>query len=250
MSQSTESTTESNPFTKPGFIIAAALVVALIAAAVVIFLLPNGQGNAQPAPASSGSSNSASPSASAGPGKSVCGLSASSETALGTAPDTKWVLVGKMATPTEPETFGPGVTDKDGFRSCFSRSPTGALYSAVNLVALGSSKSPEMNVKLADKMMVPGTGRDAARKQAATLDTSTGPNESIQVKGFILKSYTPTDANVDIAFQTPAGGFVHAVLPLQWVDGDWKVKVSDTGQLINEVAAVRDLSGFIPWSGV
>ena len=40
MSESTESTTERNPFTKPGFIISAALVVALIAAAVVIFFLP------------------------------------------------------------------------------------------------------------------------------------------------------------------------------------------------------------------
>ena len=33
MSQSTESTPEANPFTKPGFIIAAALVVALLAGA-------------------------------------------------------------------------------------------------------------------------------------------------------------------------------------------------------------------------
>ena len=55
MSQSTESTTESNPFTKPGFIIAAALVVALIAAAVVIFLLPKGQDTAQPAPGTTAS---------------------------------------------------------------------------------------------------------------------------------------------------------------------------------------------------
>ena len=76
MSQSTESTTESNPFTKPGFIIAAALVVALIAAAVVIFLLPKGQDTAQPAPgtAASGNSATASPSATADAGKSVCGL--------------------------------------------------------------------------------------------------------------------------------------------------------------------------------
>ncbi|MDQ1621618.1 MAG: hypothetical protein QOH19_36, partial [Actinomycetota bacterium] len=99
MSQSTESTTESNPFTKPGFIIAAALVVALIAATVVIFLLPKGQGNAQPAPAPAepGSSATASPSASATAGASVCGRPASSETALGTAPETKWELVGTMA---------------------------------------------------------------------------------------------------------------------------------------------------------
>lgn len=90
MSQSTESTTESNPFTKPGFIIAAALVVALIAAAVVIFLIPKGQGNAQPAPTESSSSATASSSASSASGKSVCGLPASKETALGTAPKSKW----------------------------------------------------------------------------------------------------------------------------------------------------------------
>lgn len=252
MSQSTESTTESNPFTKPGFILAAALVVALIAAALVIFLLPKGQDNTQAAPAPSPDATSAAPpTTSADPaGKSICGLPSSTETALGTAPKSKWELVGKMAVPTDPKTSGPGLTDSDGFRSCFARSPTGALYSAVNLVALGSSKSQEMNVRLADKLMVPGAGRDAAKKEAAALETSKGPDESIQVKGFVLKSYTPADTNVDLAFQTPAGGLVHAVLPLQWVDGDWKVKVSDAGKLINDVAVLRDLSGFIPWSGV
>jgi hypothetical protein len=103
MSQSTESTTESNPFTKPGFIIAAALVVALIAAAVVIFLLPKGQDTAQPAPGTAASANpvAASPSATADAGKSVCGLPSSTETALGAAPKSEWELVGKMAAPTD-----------------------------------------------------------------------------------------------------------------------------------------------------
>ena len=91
MSQSTESTTESNPFTKPGFLIAAALVVALIAAAVVIFLLPKGQDTAQPAPGTTASvtPGTASPSATADAGKSVCGLPSSTETALGTAPNSR-----------------------------------------------------------------------------------------------------------------------------------------------------------------
>ena len=106
MSQSTESTTESNPFTKPGFIIAAALVVALIAAAVVIFLLPKGQGNAQPAPAESSSAAAASPSASAVAGKSVCGLPASAETALGKAPasevGTRWNYGGPDRSQSRP----------------------------------------------------------------------------------------------------------------------------------------------------
>ncbi|RNL59185.1 hypothetical protein [Arthrobacter oryzae] len=248
MSQSTESTTESNPFTKPGFIIAAALVVALIAAAVVIFLLPKGQDNAQPAPGTAVSANpaTASPSATADAGKSVCGLPSSTETALGAAPKSKWELVGKIAAPTDPKTFGPGVTDEDGFRSCFAKSPTGALYAATNILAMGSSGDPVLNRKATDQLLMPGPGRDIARADSSSKSTS---NSTVQFRGFVIKSYSPSAANVDIAFQTDKGLLGHAVLPLQWADGDWKLAIADSGQLINEIAQLRDLSGFIPWSG-
>lgn len=249
MSQSTESTTESNPFTKPGFIIAAALVVALIAATIVIFLLPKAQSNAQPAPAPAESSSAAaSPSASAEAGSSVCGLPASSETALGSAPKTNWELVGRMATPTDSETFGPGVTDESGIRSCFAHSPTGALYAAVNIVAMGSSTLDE--VKLAERLLVPGTGRDAAIKEAQTRNSSTGTSESAQIRGFILKSYSPTEADVDLAIQLQNGALAHSVLSLRWMDGDWKVKPSDDGQIFTGTAQLSDLGDFIDWSGV
>ncbi|WP_427008496.1 hypothetical protein [Pseudarthrobacter sp. H2] len=251
MSESTHSTTGPSPFTRPGFIISAALVVALIAAVVVIFFLPKGNSTAQQSPASSSAGASSAPAKSAdAAGKSICGLPSSAETALGAAPKSKWELIGKMAAPTDPKTFGPGLTDDSGFRSCFAHSPTGAVYSAVNLVVLGSSKSQEMNIKLADKLMAPGAGRDAAKQQATTLDPSTGSSETVQVRGFLLKSYMPTEANVDLAFETSGGKLFHAVLPLQWLDGDWKVKVSDAGQLINDVARLSDMSGFISWAGV
>ncbi|RNL51832.1 hypothetical protein [Arthrobacter oryzae] len=250
MSQSTESTTESNPFTKPGFIIAAALVVALIAAAVVIFLLPKGDSNAQPAPAASPESASAAPTKSADAvGKSVCGLPSSTETALGTAPKSKWELVGKMAAPTDPKTFGPGVTDGDGFRSCFANSPTGALYAAANMIALGSSGTQD-EFKLAEKFLVPGPGRDAAIKAAKTRTSAAGSGETAQVSGFLIKSYSPTEADVDLAIKLPNGALAHSVLSLRWVAGDWKVKASDDGQIFNGVAQLSDLSGFILWSGV
>ncbi|BAS18360.1 hypothetical protein AHiyo8_pI66640 (plasmid) [Arthrobacter sp. Hiyo8] len=84
MSQSTERTTESNPFTKPGFILAAALVVALIAAALVIFLLPKGQDNTPAArPGRVRQPGHIEPSATAAAGQSICGLPAASESALG-----------------------------------------------------------------------------------------------------------------------------------------------------------------------
>ncbi|MDR7165857.1 hypothetical protein J2X12_003911 [Pseudarthrobacter oxydans] len=249
MSQSTESTTESNPFTKPGFIIAAALVVALIAATIVIFLLPKGQGNTQPAPAPVESSSSASPSASAEGGSSVCGLPSSSETALGSAPDTNWELVGKMATPTEPDTFGPGTTDEDGFRSCFSQTPTGALYAAANLLAMGSSGDRAINQKLTGRLLLPGPGRDIAKAESQAMPATAAPSSTVQFRGFVIKSYSGSAANVDIAFQTDTGVLGHTVLPLEWVDGDWKLAIADSGRLVNDITQIRDLSGFIPWSG-
>jgi hypothetical protein len=245
MSQSTESTTESNPFTKPGFIIAAALVVALIAAAVVIFLLPQGQGNAQPAPAPAepGSSATASPSASATAGASVCGLPASSETALGTAPETKWELVGTMAAPTDPK-IGPGKTDDQGIRSCFAHTPTGALYAAVNLWALGSDPSKERAI--AEQLAVKGPGRDAGMKAPQTAAPASAVK--IQISGFNV-SYTANQAVVELAFKADNGALASVRTTLLWQDGDWKGVVADNGAPLEEPRQVRDLSGFIPWSG-
>jgi hypothetical protein len=54
---------------------------------------------------------------------------------------------------------------------------------------------------------------------------------------------------VDIAFQTDTGVLGHTVLPLKWEEGDWKLAIADSGRLVNEITQIRDLSGFIPWSG-
>jgi hypothetical protein len=248
MSESTQSTAERSPFTKPGFIISAALVVALLAAVIVIFILPKGDSTAQQAPASSSAGGSSAPAKSAdAAGKSICGLPSNAETALGAAPKAKWELVGRVAAPADPKTFGPGVTDGDGFRSCFANSPTGALYAAANMVALGGLSDEGIQKKLIEKLVEPGPGRDAALKDIKT--PSGTASSSIQIRGFVIKTYSPSAAHVDLAFQTPTGELGHGVLPLRWSEGDWKVEISDSGELINDVAQVRDLSGFIPWSG-
>ena len=250
MSDPTQDTTEQNPFTKPGFIISAALVIALIAAVIVIFLIPKGNNDAaQPVTPSSGSEAAAASAKSDGAGESVCGLPAGTETALGAAPKSKWELVGKMAVPTDSKSFGPGVIGEDGFRSCFAHSPTGALYSAVNVGALGSTGSPQIVAKLADKLLIPGKGRDAALREAAEMTAATTSDTTIQVKGFVIRSYTPSEADVDLAFETNKGALVHTVLSMRWMDGDWKVKPADDGTTFSGVAQLSDLSSFIPWSG-
>lgn len=251
MSDPTEENTEQNPFTKPGFIVSAALVIALIAAVIVIFALPRSESSPKAGQTTS-TSSSPTPDSSqpANTGGSVCGLPASAETTLGSAPKSTWTLVGKMAAPADPETFGPGITDSDGVRSCFAHSPTGALYSAVNVIALGSS-SEQDELKLADRLLVPGPGRDAAMKEAQTrTSSSTGTGESSQVRGFIIKAYNSTEAEIDLAVEMPNGALLHSMLSLRWVDGDWKIKATDDGEIFHSMAQIPDLNGYIPWSGV
>jgi hypothetical protein len=248
MSQSTESTTENNPFTKPGFIIAAALVVALIAATIVIFLLPKGQGNAQPAPAPAepSSTSTASPSASAGAGKSVCGLPSSKETALGTAPKSKWDLLGTMAVPTDPSTAGPGTVGKDGLRSCFAQSPTGALYATVNIWA-SSFNGYAKQVYL--ELSADSPSRDKAVQAIKEgKDVSGGTSPKVQIAGFIIHSYTPETAVVELAIKSNDGGYGAFSTSVLWEDGDWKLDIPPAGG--GAVRQISDLSSFIPWAGV
>ncbi|WP_311214546.1 MULTISPECIES: hypothetical protein [unclassified Arthrobacter] len=246
MSQSTESTTESNPFTKPGFIIAAALVVALIAAAVVIFLIPKGQGNAQPTPTESVSAATASPSVSAASGKSVCGLPAGKDTALGSAPKSKWELVGTMAVPTDPSTAGPGTVSKEGLRSCFAQSPTGALYATANIWAAsfnGSAKQVYLDLA-ADSP----TRDKAVQAIKDGKDVGGGSSPKVQIAGFIIHSYTSTAAVVELALKSPDGGYGALSTSLLWEDGDWKLDMPAAGG--GTVRPISDLSSFIPWAGV
>ncbi|EMY36071.1 hypothetical protein D477_001044 [Arthrobacter crystallopoietes BAB-32] len=246
MSQSTESTTESNPFTKPGFIIAAALVLALIAATVVIFLLTKEQPNAQPDPAVNNGSTAASPSTSAAADQSVCGLSGSKETSLGTAPDSEWELLGTMAVPSDPSTAGPGTVGKDGLRSCFAQSPTGALYATANIWASSfNGYAKQLYLELA----ADSPSRDKAVqaiKEGRNVGGGTSPN--VQIAGFIIHSYTPEAAVVELAIKSSDGGYGALSTSLLWEDGDWKLDIPAAGG--GAVRRISDLSSFIPWSGV
>lgn len=245
MSQSPENTTESNPFTQRGFIIAAALVIALIAAAAVIFLLPQNRDDAQTTPAPVTTEQPATGGAAASPAveESVCGLPSSAESALGKAPETEWELVGTMAAPTD-SAIGPGKVDAQGIRSCFAHSPTGALYAAVNLWALGLD--PNKAPAIAEQLAAEGPGRDAGMKAPVVSAPSTGAK--VQVAGFNV-SYTDKQTVVELAFKSDNGALGAVRTTLLWQNGDWKGVVADNGEPLETPQAISDLSRFIPWSG-
>ena len=71
----------------------------------------------------------------------------------------------------------------------------------------------------------------------------------MQIAGFRILSYTGTAASVDLAFRVSTGATMVQAFDLVWEDGDWKVRLTDEGELPSEMAQVPDLTGYIPWGG-
>lgn len=233
-----------NPFTRPGFILSAALVLVLIAAVIVIAFLPRG-GDKPDAGSTEPTTTETSTTPTTGSGEeSICGLPGNDKTALGAAPESDWELVGTMAVPTAPETTGPGVVE-DGLRSCFAQTPTGALYAATNMLAAGFYGDA---ARVYQELTAEGPVRDAAL-EAIENGESVGGGEApkIQIEGFIFRNYTDESAVIDLAFRTQDGGLASITTALVWEDGDWKQDLPQGGQ--SNIEQLADLSDFLPWSG-
>ncbi|MEU2205476.1 hypothetical protein ABZ469_14165 [Microbacterium oleivorans] len=233
------STDTPSPFRSRGFIVAAAVVglIAMIAVVALIAGLLNGDDDATPPTPTSTPAESTTPVGDDDP--SVCGLTAVEDSSsLTAAPTNTWELVGTMAAPTETE-VGPGAVD-DSLRSCFARTAEGALFAAVNFVATGTDAN--LGPRLID-LVAPGPGRDALEAQ-----DSAGSSSSLraQVAGFKVAAYSAT---IDLALNYSDGSLVSVPLKLQWVEGDWKVEMTTSGDLPLAPAGLQNLGGYIPWSG-
>jgi hypothetical protein len=236
------STDTNGRFRSRGFIVAAA-VVGLIAVTAVIALIAglfNGDNDPGPATPTSTPAESTAPVTEGD--ASVCGLDAFEDSSsLSAAPENSWELVGTMAAPTATE-VGPGAVD-DGFRSCFARTAEGALFAAVNFVAAGTDAN--LGPRLID-LVAPGPGRDALEGQDAA-----GGSSSLraQVAGFKVAAYSADTATIDLALNYSDGSLVSVPLKMQWVEGDWKVEMTASGDLPLTPAGLQNLGGYIPWSG-
>lgn len=236
---------EQSPFTKPGFIAAAvvvAIVVVLGTVAVVMALSRDGSPDAVPTAAPSAT---AAPTTRPASNESVCGLDGEVLSgSLSTAPAAEWAFQGTTAYPTSAA-FGPAETDADGIRHCFQHSPSGALFAAANAVVQGSDVA--LQEAFARYFIAVGPGREVAISKAASGTASTGRTEIV---GFRTLKYDGATASVDIAVRATSNGqtiYGSGVYPLTWEDGDWKLTVTDTGELQYAFAQIPDLAGYINW---
>lgn len=233
------------------FVVSAVVVASIVVLGLVLSVTSLlGGGKAEPpSPSSapvveSGSDASAAPEAPAGEA-SVCGLEAVEMVGtVGAPPAAMWTLVGTTAAPSV-EGQGPGKIDDDGYRSCYARTPTGALLAAANYAAIGGKDS--LRKKFYEQATVPGPGRDALLKKPLKDTGESGIR--VQIAGFRVLRYDGNQADVDLAFKASNGVVAANVIHLQWSSGDWKLLLAEDGSELSPFNQLPNLSGYLLWAG-
>jgi hypothetical protein len=236
---------EGNPFRSRPVVVALIVVALVVLAAVGVGVASILGGSPSVVPTAAASPDAPQP---AEGDRSVCGLPGFEDvSSLTEVPDVKWELVGTVAAPTDPQGAGPGRVDADGFRSCFAHTAEGALFATINYPALSSDG--RNGTRIFD-VYEPGVGRDAAIA-AYSADPSARSNDRIQAAGYRINAYSSKEAIVDVAWSvTSKGGLVSFPMVLHWVAGDWKLVLNDDGSFPFSSAALSNLGGYTPWSGV
>jgi len=234
---------EGSIWSQRGFLAAAGAVAVVVILAVALAVSGNDE------PSSGAGPKTPVPKAPTAKGDdTACNAStAGSQKPLTATPaNTKWELLGRIAVPTAPRTYGPA-RRSGGLRSCFSRSAEGALYAAVNVIgATGYRPTRQAATK---ELTARGIGRDRA---IAAEDKSDDSDVGLQIGGFRYTSYSKSLAVIDIASKGTVGssaGDFHVSVAMRWEDNDWKLSVPDTGDPFVGAERLPDLGGYVRWMG-
>lgn len=239
-----------NPWTQPLFI-ASAIVVAIVITLGLVLAFTGGDTNNGPRPAQRPPAEMAAPDPiGTSSQNSGCDLPPGDQTPpTQPPPETRWELVGRMVAPTAPRTHGPRIR-AHGIRTCFARSPLGALYASVNVVATASE--PSRWRELLRELAAKGPGRDRALKRLANESAAPDSSTKMQVAGFSFTTYERDAAVISLAFRVDTGGTAfsaHLPMSMKWEDEDWKVVIPDNGDPFAGLGRIPNLDGYVAWSG-
>ncbi|MER6212962.1 hypothetical protein ABT213_02770 [Streptomyces sp. NPDC001674] len=134
--------------------------------------------------------------------------------------------------------------------SCYAHTPIGAVLAAHGIST--HFTGPRWR-EVADRQMARGAGRDAFIKQRGALpadQTKKGaPGSEGTYAGFSVLSYSPAQATVMLLMRLPEKGYASGTASVVWEDGDWKLRPTLTGSLLEGAASVGGTDGFVLWGG-
>lgn len=139
---------------------------------------------------------------------------------------------------------GPGTVADSGVRTCFARTHTGAVLAAANM--LSASATPALAPELVEATTADGPGKQAAIDAAKNRHTRPY-SDTFQIAGYQISSYDGDSAAVTIAMGQRSQ-LLAVPVALIWEDGDWKARLTPTGDQPVDARALSNLAGFTPWA--
>lgn len=176
--------------------------------------------------------------------QSVCGLTPGEGTDFTAWPaDTSWETAGVMKAPTST-VHGPGEVEDSGYRHCYAKSPSGAVFAALNFVAMGTD--PLIAPDLAEHMYAEGAGKEAAQED---LDRNGASDQRVLAHfgGAKLMTYSSDRARVETALilENVDDAISATTVDLRWEEGDWKIVARDDGTMVIPPVVIHSLDGYI-----
>lgn len=227
-----------------GFLASAAFVVLLVIG--LLWLLVDGGGQRAALPPSPASTSTAPGPTAAGAGEmsGECRMPAGDQRVPSGSLGTEEIRISPdLVVPFVPEA-GPGI--KEPVSRCFVHSPTGAVVAAANFLKWLSSQQKLDEVT--GTLIAPGADRDRMLQEVRdTWDGSTGP--AVRVLGYkaAVRSRDEVLVTLVVALPSDLSRMVSWQLVMTWVEDDWKVRPSPTGDWVVEPVTSLSGEGFSSW---
>jgi hypothetical protein len=231
----------TSPWTRPGFLIAAAVIVLIVVAGIVIAVSRGGSKHpVQGATVTAGPSTGGGTSTAAPP------------TAIPTiAPaGVTWSLVGQSAVPVSRSAGPREVTPTTA--TGFAHSPEGALIAAAQLsIRAGYSAGRKSWEPTITNQFAPSADRDLLLAGLKAQPEPSGqPGDLSPLAGYIYQSYTVDTAVIGLVYRTAAGASSRYFVvsnTLVWRDGDWQMVAPPGGSWRSLSRSTNDLIGVVEW---
>lgn len=215
----------------------ASIIILVLIAGMAFLILANPAKDDSKAPAAGGSSPAATPVA-----KEGCDVPAGDTSATPEMPkDLRWEARDGWTWPVS-DTYGP-TQKKDGYGVCFARSPLGAALMGFSLMAEGNTQDALKAVQL---YVMDSPGK---KEQMSAVKNDDSPSIPQAFSGFIVDSYTQDETQITLVVANPKSptGYVGVPETFRWVDGDWKLKPLDNGELYVGRPLTPAKGDFVAW---